>query len=337
MKYKFNESNNITGFIKELLYNFNLPTYEVYKDGKELIEGRSYIKDINIFKYSKGKLDNIAPFEYGRKILNSTTNLKMNSSIYDTYTHEYLGRYLRFLKNYRGLDLMSLYNCFSYNRALELEYSLPIMNDSNEVINHIVLSTSDTHYNYYLIPVIFDQEYTIAIDSFIPYELCTLIYTGNKLLDISKTLIKESYQKVPGSKFSAPYIYKTVASTGDKDYWKYEENARLLLKLPKKIDSSIVILEGNYLSCANICGGVLTPYYIINKEDLDDKPSRNITPPTRLSLLEVNNGISYPFADRLVEYLLNNAITPLDEISENIKRTQDAAYQNRVFKGIYGR
>lgn len=333
MKYKFNENNNITGYIKEVLHNFNLPTYKVYKEGKDFIDGRSYIKDNTISKYQKktNEFIKLTDFEYGKKILNSTTNLKMNSSTYDTYTHEYLGRFLRFIRDYHKVDLMSLYNCFSYNRALEFNYNIKINDDSV-----LVLNTDDTHYNYFLVPVTFDQEYMIAIDSIVPYEICTLIYTGNELLDISKKLISESYQLIGGSSFTKPFLYKTPKSSNENNYWKYEECAKLLLKLPKKVDSSIVILEGNYLGSTNICGGVLIPDYKIDETNLSDRPSSLITPPTKLSLLEVNDKITYPFADRLVEYLIQNAITPLDNIDGNIKRVQDYIYRNRIFRGVYG-
>ena len=332
MKYKFNENNNITGYIKEVLHNFNLPTIDVYVEGKTLIDGRCYIKNNNISKYQKktGEFIKLVDFEYGKYILNSTINLKMNSSIYDIYTHEYLGEYLRFVRDYHKLDLMPLYNCFSYRTALEFNYSLDL--DGNS----FALNTSDTHFNYFLVPVKFDQEYTIAIDSTVPYELCTLIYTGNELLDISKELINESYKSIPGSLFSKPFLYKTPTATDSNSYWKYEKNTKLLLKLPKKIDSSIVVLEGNYLNNTNICGGVLISDYIIDEEDLDIKPSYKISPPTKLSLLSVNDGITYPFSDRLVEYLLKNAITPIDDIDDNIKRVQDSIYQNRIFRGVYG-
>ena len=226
MKYRFNENNNITGYIKELLYTFNLPTYKVYNENTTLITGKSYIKDNNIVKWGNGKFTKLAPFDYGRRVLNSTTNLKMNSSIYDTYTHEYLGRYLRFIRDYKGLNLMPLYNCFSYKTALEFNYNLKINDSTN-----FILSTSDNHYVYYLVPVIFGQDYTIAVDSPSQYEICTLIYTGNELLDISKNLIKESYKKIPGSSFSKPFIYKTVEASNSNSYWKYEEKLNLLFDL----------------------------------------------------------------------------------------------------------
>ena len=215
MKYKFNENNNITGYIKEILYNFNLPTYKVYKPDKEYIDGRSYIVGNNISKYNKKeeRFVKLADFEYGKKVLNSTTNLKMNSTIYDTYTHEYLGRFLRFIRDYRNLDLMPLYNCFSYNKPFEFNLTVDLGDNKT-----ILLNTGDSHYDYYLVPITFGQDYTIAIDSPMSYEICTLIYTGNKLLDISKELIKESCKTITGSKFSSPFIYTTPEATKENGY-----------------------------------------------------------------------------------------------------------------------
>ena len=51
-------------------------------------------------------------------------------------------------------------------------------------------------------------------------------------------------------------------------------------------------------------------------------------PISKLQLLEFNTGESYPFADRLVEYMVGSVITPIDEIPDNIKRAQKIMKQN---------
>lgn len=53
---------------------------------------------------------------------------------------------------------------------------------------------------------------------------------------------------------------------------------------------------------------------------IDDKP---FTPITHLQLLEFNTKKSYPFADRLIEYLLENTISAENpELEDNVKRVQ---------------
>jgi hypothetical protein len=59
-------------------------------------------------------------------------------------------------------------------------------------------------------------------------------------------------------------------------------------------------------------------------------------PISRLQLLALNTGESYPFADRLVEYLSGSAITPIDDIPDNIKRAQRVMNQNNNYFKIDG-
>ena len=49
--------------------------------------------------------------------------------------------------------------------------------------------------------------------------------------------------------------------------------------------------------------------------------------PTKNQLLKMSDGISYPFADRLIEYLSFFAITPLDRIDDNIYSVQNSLYK----------
>ena len=57
----------------------------------------------------------------------------------------------------------------------------------------------------------------------------------------------------------------------------------------------------------------------VHQLTLEDTPFKPIT---TLQLLKANTGISYPFSDKLIGYLVNNTITPSDSIPDNIKRVQ---------------
>jgi hypothetical protein len=147
---KFNTSDLFTGYLKQLLHDFNLPKIKVYSkkyldyfknnseespeilssikynkniDGNENLNVRyfPYIRQgriqeyINNKWYTLGDYISSAPkyYTYNQKILNYTKNLQITSNTYDSYTHEYLGDYLRFHRDYANLNLMPLYNCFS--------------------------------------------------------------------------------------------------------------------------------------------------------------------------------------------------------------------------------
>lgn len=325
MKYKFNDSTLIVGHIKELLHSFNLPMIPVYTDDTVLYENRAYIKDRKIVKWTGSEFKFLSDYVYNRPIANVTKKLNMNSSTYDSYTHEYLGDYLRFLRDFHKIDLMSLYNCFGQRRPSRIYYSQDISNDFTFEID-----TDDTNFNYYVVPIKFNKTYTVAIESDIKWEAVALIYSNIFVEGTPSSLIKESYRTISGSKFTNPFVYSTNFSCA-KDCWSKEKNLVLLLKIPAEVKSSIVILEGNYASYTNVVDGTQIADIIYDDEGSNEKISYD----TKSSLLVANLEESYPFADRLVEYLLNNAIAPNDEFQKNIGRVQESVYEGNI-RGYYG-
>ena len=107
-------------------------------------------------------------------ILNYTKKLNIKDGVYDSYTHEYLGEYLRFLRDYYNVNLMSLYNCFSDRAAtnINLKFSISkrIDSENSEIIN--CEFADDDLYKLYVVPVKLFKNYTIAIDSAQAVELC---------------------------------------------------------------------------------------------------------------------------------------------------------------------
>lgn len=379
----FNDSGIVTGFIKQKLASFNLPKCKVYtrahrayflrtgKESPEIIEtvidnGTSdkdriryvpYIKDDILQEYINGKWENkgrfnnskqIQPnhlhhYEYGMKLLNYTKTLKISSNIYDSYTHEYLGDYLRFHRDYLNLDLMPLYNCFSDNLCEAL--SITSINPS------FTFDTSDSRYKIYMLPVKLFKSYTIAIDSDLPVEICCGMY--GKYLDTRSKFInlpKATYRKFSQLNYTNPILFDSLANISGEwvspevttEIVQNENDLKMFIKLPVDNNSSITILEGDYRDYAPIQwpeikragDGVNREFLsepvkiysnksIINMEyinELDD--DSEITLITNLQLLQGNTGRHMPFADRLLEYLVGNAITNIDENTDNIKRVE---------------
>lgn len=292
---KFNTSDLFTGYIKQLLHDFNLPKYKVYtrahKDyfekhptespeilgTEKYINGDTslniryfpYIKDGEIQEYINGKWTNIREnkpgydktYTYNKKILNCTKNLKINSNVYDSYTHEYLGDYLRFHRDFLDLNLMPLYNCFSNRACDKLKLNWTIGDVENNGAK-ITFDTSDSNFKIYMIPVKLFQKYTIAIDSAYPIEMCCGIYGDYqdkrpKFVNIPKY----TYKRVATSLFSQPFLYDLLAYTDDNEtntllerfldnekieLAQNECDLKLFIKIPVQNDSSIVILEGDY-------------------------------------------------------------------------------------------
>lgn len=146
---KFENNHIITGYIKQLLNSFNLPKCRVYTPNKPVLASTHfklltaettperlaelnisytntpasfiYLKDGRFAKYVNNAWepvdftgsDSADIYMYGSYIPNVTKNLRIKNNRYDSYTHEYLGDYLRFYRDYHGIDLMPLYNCFS--------------------------------------------------------------------------------------------------------------------------------------------------------------------------------------------------------------------------------
>ena len=393
---KFNNTDLFTGYLKQLLHNFNLPKIKVYtkehakyklannEESPEILssvqsnknetfknvryfpyikngEIQEYIEHFNtktnLQEYSWNNIGNklnsaLKYYTYGNKILNYTKNLKIKNNIYDSYTHEYLGDYLRFHRDYLDLNLMPLYNCFSNRACDKLNLSWVINEDLKVEFN-----TSNPNYKIYMVPIKLFQKYTIAIDSTYPIEMCCGLYgdyqdTRNKF----KLLPIYTYMRKTNSSFSQPFIYDKLSYTSELDtplqFLNYndkielaqnEADLKLFIKLPANNDSTIVILEGDYL---NWNDSVYSNHKIKTEKDetkiekvkkvnksiinLDSAAiKQDIKLITPLQLLQFNTREQHPFADRLIEYLIGNAITNSeDEVSDNVHRAQKALRGN---------
>ena len=411
--FKFNNDHIFTGYLKQLLSSFNLPTCKIYtrefaeyleKNNKEdprIIESFdsivnskninnshlavrvNYLKNNEIYNYfcpcsetDSNEIDNKKAmwikssnvfYETESSIPGLTKTLKNNSYIYDTSTHEYLGEYLRFLRDYYDVNLMSLYNCFN-NKIYNNIYF-------KNIEANFEFDSRNPNYHIYALPVKLFCDYTIAIDCNQPIELFCGFYKTqlDNNSDKAEDFRKKTYMKVNRTRYKQPFIYDKLnvknwtfesdtASDSANNYYTLldskkitrwdiisrEQDLKLFIKIPISCKSSITILEGDFrhyndfiFNCSSNAYNIDNWEYkqnktIINFEDKNELNDRTFRPISKLQLLALNTGESYPFADRLVEYLCNSAITPIDSVADNIKRAQKVMSQNKYYFKIPG-
>ena len=432
----FNNNHIFTGYLKQLLASVNLPTCKIYtnefakyaaKNGREdprVVEsfgtlgiGRpysniSYLKNNEIcnLNYDINTGDSrwcaTRPFYYDKDtdVKGITRTLKNLGIFYNTETHEYLGDFLRFVRDYYDVNLMPLYNCFNNkiypNIDFEIKLEVPKVDlnpaaplaetpaapaAEEKVFKSLVFDSTDPNYRIYAFPVKLFAEYTIAIDCNQGIEMFCGLYRN--WLDSSKRsedLFKRTYQKVDKTIFKQPFLYdklshkywtreqelasvegeeSMIALEADNiisrcDLLSREQDLKLFIKVPTSCRSSITVLEGDYRTYNHykyvprleqvevapatfqemVRWDYLNNRSVLNFEDKDKKilNATGFKPIYKLQLLALNTGESYPFSDRLIEYLSGSAITPIDEVSDNIKRAQRVMNNNQHYFKIEG-
>lgn len=428
----FNKSHIFVGYLKQLLLSFNLPTYRVYTKDDEIYKSEhgkespdiirstydaddrksryvNYIKNNSIERFFDTRDNNYNSSGVGWHKVNKNYSYNFNDinhvrhliirdgSNYDSYTHEYLGDYLRFQRDYNNIDLMPLYNCFSNRIAPSIYLNVDNFSTDKDGSGTILpeeikfrfsFSSEDTKYKIYMLPVKLFKYYTIAIDSEFPVEICCGYYDKYQNDGQFSLLTTLTYKKYGNLSFNNPIIYDRLSSdflrpespdklddtskTTLKNYIYYnsgtnkpldfarmaiaEKNLKMFIKLPANLSTSIVILEGDYTGYNNITLNKISyknytawrehsNRYVINYEEpnlswrlpyYQSLNERSFKPITNLWLLDSNTGESYPFAPRLMEYLLDNVITSQEELDDNIKRVQKVMSMNHIRFDSFG-
>ena len=356
---KLNDNYIFIGEIKQILANFNLPLCDV--GDSYPINDKHFILNNNIYRWQVNKATNYATkvlcdkYLYGKKYVNLTSNFQIQNMIYDRYTHRYLGKYLRFLRDYSNLDLMSMYNCFDGEVILNIPDGLAIAQESD--------------YTIYKVPISLRSNFTILVNQYVNVELC--LYVDNKFvaIDDNKQLSQRTYKH---GKFNKSFIYPAIDLIYDQVYLeelvdKYKDDLCLLIKIPSSCPGNIVVIEGIYDSRLNHKQQMLIykPAIYLDKKFLTQYPptsdneqsndldktlqvfrdkflttnkqkflyvqSGNVTYSNELmysgyrmnlQLLSTESGNArYLLADKLVEYLTKNAINPTSA-SYDIKSLQ---------------
>ena len=319
-----------------------------------------------------------------RRIPGLTKTLKSTGNVYDTATHEHLGDYLRFMRDYYGINLMPLYNCFNNKICNNIYYKHKItsknpafnkdlgesLTNKKYIESYRLFNAHDSDYRIYAFPVKLFSNYTIAIDCDREIEMfCGFYKTALDGSEKSVDLMTKTYKKVNRSFFRQPFLFDKL----DVKYWNFERDSatqkdmvypnlvdskiitrwdianreqdlKLFLKVPVSCKSSIVVLEGNFTDFNNFKYDLnhkgiweyKQNHSVLNFDREADINGSAFKPISKLQLLAFNTGYSYPFADRLIEYLSNSTITPIDEIADNIKRAQKVMSQNNYYFKIDG-
>ena len=291
---------------------------EGHEDGTPGIGGLTVTDDVvRYYKMPAAEVKFVDYFNFGHDYLNTTHRFISNYSYYDSETHKYLGEYLRCLRDIYDLDLMGMYNCFNYDYADNI--SLKMDNNGNGLVYSAGEKT-----RLILIPIKFNKTYTIALDCSFPILMRSIIYDRDLLRDSDGNLLSdrlsEAVKQVNGTTFSNPIEYSI--HNEDRVLQDFESRLYLAIQVPKQLNSSIVVLEGRY---SNSSGK-----RIVNVENLNNMSANQVSELFRsnLSLLEKNDGKQYPFADKLIAYLLRYTIDTREYIDDNVERIENAIKYN---------
>lgn len=250
-----NNNSILTGYIKQLLRDFNLPKADYLRPGTYIFKGMRYVDQHNIYRCVKtssfdGKshenLEEVTAYVYGNEYLNITRKLSSTVCTYDYKTHEFLGDYLRFYRDYKGINLMSMYNCFGGRIGKFIDLSFKLEDGSS-----VKFDSSDATCSIYVVPVRLQNEYTIAIDCSTAIEVVAGIYDGSRLVVDNENLYKSTYFRHSGSMFARPFVYrrlKNLSVSMAESIANQERNLVLLVKVPVGNSSSFSVLEGDWLS-----------------------------------------------------------------------------------------
>lgn len=339
--YKFNSNNIITGFIKDLLKSTYVPTLPIWNPDKYLYKDLFYIYNNNVIKAAKyydpikdkdkaitEYIEIIKPYIHNRFMPQINSNYTSYISGYDSETHKYLGDYLRMIRDFDGIDLMQYYNCFNntYSDKIRIE-----SDDQNKYTIKEYTNNVDDGFDVILIPIKFNQDYTIYMNSRSSIDIQTLLFDGINVIKEYYNLNSKSsgqvfngkHEKVSYCSFSQPYYFKSDLLTNDNAaLLTLEKYYMLAIQLPKDLQSSVVILEGDYRKNKFINTGNNVNSLIQIESNYDINITNGNYYLSVPGLTRVAGKTSFAFSNRLIEYLLLNVINKNDKISENIERIQ---------------
>lgn len=279
----------------------------------------------------------ISNYDYLLKTID-TQNFTSQVNYYDNLTHKNLGKLLRYKRDLEDLNLMPFYNCFCgrwlSNIHINDDYSIDISN------------TNKYNTKCALVPIKFNKNYYISLDCPGKVKIVPIIMNNGFLqkakIDLQDVDLTSIVKSIPDScveynktRFNYPISYGIYTSRNENEEFIacYENYLYILIQINTSVETSLTVLEGDFN----------TKYinYILDYEwesSVNDNRVFDKYCLSNLSLLKMSDGISYPFADRLIEYLLLNVIDNRDSNPNNVLLMQNyslAYKENRLTQGIY--
>ena len=225
---KLNDNNIFIGHIKQLLKDFNLPSCTIITEDnadENFVSGKHYIKGSQLYlSDGEGSLVRKITYNYGKKYLNLTSNLEINNLIYDRETHRYLGKYLRFLRDQKHVDLMSMYNCFD-GETFSKNITITIGNDKEIVFKN------DDNYIVYQIPITLNS---LNLKMFDGREIQLGVY-----IDANDTYVEGSTKK----SCRDSVLEKTYKIMRKTNIFKYDALITLLQSLKDSTSTDIILKD----------------------------------------------------------------------------------------------
>lgn len=329
---KINDNSIFIGEIKQILKDFNLPSCCIEDINSETFipfDGKYTIWNHNIYltRYNlttqQYETKQVSNYEWGYAYKGLTTNLKIDNVIYDKNTHRYLGNFLRLLRDYRGMNLMSMYNLIDNS---SIDSSIEIKNETSQVIAKF---ENNKLYKIYSISILYNQDYTIYIPKSTPIEVCVYLEGTNSLaLNSYKHYIIKGRQL-----YKVSDIINNLDTKDKENICRENKNLKMLIKVPTSLDC-IVVLEGDYTnSNIDYTPFIYKPYKEDGTVDNNILTTRLITKPQLLGIEASTD--TYVLADKIVEYLTGNVISDLSEGYDIIKYQKQLKKNNLPISDYY--
>lgn len=299
MLTKFNENNHCTTFIKSLVTSACLPIVDCLQDGDRIIDDCCYIYHGRFIKCIVGGIldrrlndlvvgrsyvnkDNstfmvLDDLDFGSYHINVTRKETCPNSYYDADTHRLLGKWLRMLRSYTNIDLMSLYNCFDGTYLDDIS-----IGSGEYYLNLFGLSTAKVLW----VPIKYNTQYTIYVDSKKPVKMCPAFRNNAGMIKINvkknntaKSMFDEKYDqthytyiypdredpnaeqydihtdykdkfvpvkntRLSDLQFKKPFVWEGI-QCDSKELYELQNYLGLIIQLDRNNTSSVVVLEGD--------------------------------------------------------------------------------------------